>query len=327
MLVRRFLKNIGLFALPFLALLIWMSTDGNYDKEYAYRQVQKDCRSGDWMYRRLFESDLPVDVAFIGTSKTMCDVNDSLLQRRLREEKGINSHIANLGVCRTGENLHYLIARDLLARKQPKIMILEISTQISSNSHFHFPMVANASDVLFPTVIFNDDLFHDINGFAWNRLIYQRERILAIERSYDDILHNPEHSFMQVANDVIADSAAMERIKKKRSQKLVSETPSGIPGLVHSLSSNYPKQYLRRIHQLCQAHDVQLYFLYLPVYGVPGDRPRDESFYTEMAPILSPPDSIFRNPKLHFDVSHLNQHGAMVFSDWLVEKLSEIMRR
>lgn len=317
---------MGLFALPFLVLLGWMAADGNYDKEYAYRQVQKDCRSGDWMYRRMFESDLPVDVAFIGTSKTMCDVNDSLLQRKLFQEKGIHTNIANLGVCRVGENLHYLIARDLFEQKQPKIVIVEVSTHIATNSHFHFPMVAGASDVLFPTVIYNDDLFHDINGFAWNRLIYHRERILGIERSYEDILHNPQHSFMQVANDVIADSSEMARIKKKRSEKLLSESPIGIPGLVNSLSTNYPKQYLRRIHELCQANDAQLYFLYLPVYGVPGDRPREADFYEEMAPILSPPDSIFRNPKLHFDVSHLNQRGATVFSDWLVDQLTEIIR-
>jgi hypothetical protein len=324
-LVRRFLKNSAFFALPFLALLIWMSTDGNYDKQYAYRQVQKDCRSGDWMYRRMFESDLPIEVAFIGTSKTMCDVNDSLLQRRLREEHGIRTHIANLGVCRTGENLHYLIARDLIQQKQPKIVLAEISTHIAANSHFHFPMVANATDVLFPTLVFNDDLLHDMNAFAWNRLIYHRERALGIDRHYEDILHNPEHSFMQVANDVVADSAEMERIKKVRHKKLLSESPSGIPGLVNALSTNYPKQYLRRIYDLCQANGTELYFLYLPVYGVPGDRPRDEAFYTKMAPILTPPDSIFRNPKLHFDYSHLNQRGAALFSDWLVEKLTEII--
>ena len=90
-LMRKFIRNILLFGLPFLGVLTWLLAS-EPEKAYSYNMIQKDCRTGGWMYRRLYESDAPVDVAFVGTSKTMCDVNDSLLQHRVKTELGPDTH-------------------------------------------------------------------------------------------------------------------------------------------------------------------------------------------------------------------------------------------
>lgn len=319
--MRQLFRHIALFALPFLGILIWVLA-APYTKEYAYTAIQKDCRSGKWMYQRLFENEKPIDVAFMGTSKTMCGVNDFLLQERLEKEKGIQLEIANLGVCRTGENLHYLIVRDLIEQKRPQILFYEISAHIATNSHFHFPNVAETRDVLTATAWYNDDYFSDILKLTWARVRYQREQLLGIQRSYEEILDNPNHSFMVVENDIVAPTEDMEKAKAKRTERKTTTLPTGIPGLIFRASTNFPNQYLRRVAELCQANGTQLLFLYLPAYGVPGKEPRNRDFYLELAPILYPPDSIFRNPNLHFDPSHLNQKGAARFTDWLMEAIS-----
>ena len=323
--MRRFLKNIAFFSLPFSIGLIWLLYSP-YQKEYAYNAIQKDCRSGKWIYQRLFEHPKPIDIAFIGTSKTMCDVNDLLVQERLANEKGQKAEIANLGVCRTGENLHYLIAQDLIEQKHPQILIYELSAHLATNSHFHFPNVAATSDVFAAPLWFNDDYLADIGKLTWMRLVYNREKALGIQRKYEEILTDPDHSFMVVSNDLVADPAEMERARKVRIQSLSNKIPTGIPGIIHRAATNFPYQYLRKVQQLCLASGTRLYFIYLPRYGAPKDGPRNLSAYSTLAPILYPPDSIFSNPALHFDNSHLNQRGAGLLSDWLVETVSDLLK-
>lgn len=320
--MRRFLLQTMLFSIPFAVGLVWLFA-GPSSKAYAYNQITKDCRTGNWIYRRLYESPQPVDIAFVGTSKTMCDVNDALLQERLEREHGIKAEIANFGVCRKGENLHYLIAREVLAEKPPKHMFVEISTHMATNSHFHFPYLAEPGDVLAPPP--HQAYFGDIGTFAWNRFIYQRENLLGIERKYEDYLLDPQHSFMVVANDIVADPEKLERITAKRAKRMTPESPTGLAGLFNDIQTQPSRHYYQKIAALCAEQGTQLHFLYLPIYGVPVLEPRALNFYQEMGPIHIPPDSVFRDGALHMDDSHLNQAGAAQLADWLTLTLEKVV--
>ncbi|MFM2376289.1 MAG: hypothetical protein RLZZ165_1386 [Bacteroidota bacterium] len=319
----RFLRNILVFGLPFVGLLTWLMWD-TPDRAYAYRMVQKDCRTGTWIHRRLFDSRVPVDVAFVGTSKTMCDVNDSLLEHRLLVERGKRLHIANFGVCRLGENTHWLIARDIFARKRPRYLVVEVSTAMATHSHFDFPDLARAADALGAPAWGNDDYLPDILMLCWNRLVYQREKLLGIKRKFPEILTDEAHSFMVVAHDGIADSTEMARIKAKRQKSLGQALPTGFHRWLYDLRVYAAKSYFRAMHAICAGNGAKIIFLYLPDYGSAARSPQETDFFQRMGPIWTPPDSVMGNPKLHFDPSHLNQKGATKLSDWLTEKLSTL---
>jgi hypothetical protein len=263
-----------------------------------------------------------VDVAFIGTSKTLCDIQDSLVEHRLLAEHGRRMHVANFGVCRLGENLHWLIVRDLFLKKRPKYLIVEVSTEIAPNSHFHFPYLAKASDAFLAPVWANSDYIGDLTQLSWNRLVYQRERMLGIERKFKDELPDSVHSFLTVPEDVVADSTEMERIKQKRQANMRQEVPDGILGLKYRAEVRPAKAYFEAMAEVCRANGAQVIFLYLPVYGVPAKVPQEAAFFESMGPVWVPPDSIFGDPRLHFDHSHLNMRGARKLTDWLVGKLA-----
>lgn len=318
----KLLKRIGWFGLPFVGLLAWLLWDMP-DRAYAYNMVQKDCRTGNWMHRRLYATAAPVDVAFIGTSKTMCDVNDSLLEHRLWTEHGKQVHVANFGVCRLGENLHWLIARDIFERKRPRHLIVEVSTDMAPNSHFHFPYLAGTGDVVGAPLWGNLDYWADLSQLCWNRLVYHRERILGIERKFDDFLVDSLHSFMRVKDDLVADPSEMAAIKARREKTLRQELPTGVGRWLHDWRVHAPRQYFRMLAALCKQHHARLVFLYLPAYGAPA-RPQEAHFLESLGEIWLPPDSVFGDPSLHFDHSHLNLKGAGKLSDWLVRKLVEL---
>jgi hypothetical protein len=319
----RLLRNIALFSLPFVGLLTWLLI-ATPEPAYRYLMVQKDCRTGSWIYRRLYQSSAPIDVAFIGTSKTMCDVDDGLIETKVRERYDRALHIANLGVCRIGENFHYLVARDLLDRKKPRHIIYEVSTELPTVSHFDFPDVATAGDVLGAPMLLNVDYVGDVTNLAWNRLVYHREHLLGIEHPFHDFLEDSLHSFMVVPTDRVADSTEMARIKRRRQKSMTANLPSGWAGMLYGLKVRLPKHYLLSLHDLCQARGVTLTFLYLPSYGVAAPQPQEMTFLEGLGQVWIAPDSVMGDPKVHFDDSHLNMVGAQRLSDWLSEKVADL---
>ena len=97
-----------------------------YPKSYAYSKLQKDCRVGTWVYKRLWTNPKPIDVAFIGSSVTMCAVFDHAVEDRLRDSLNRELHLANLGICRHGVNLHAVVAEDVIRRKKPRLLVLSL---------------------------------------------------------------------------------------------------------------------------------------------------------------------------------------------------------
>ena len=131
---------------------------------------------------------------------------------------------------------------------------------------------------------------------------------------------------MVVPQDGIADSTEMANTKAKRQKTLAADLPSGFGGWIKALESNYPKYYLSEVSAMCKANGTQLIFLYLPPYGAAAPRPQESAFFEGLGPTWIPPDSIFGNPKLHFDNSHLNMRGAAQLSDWLSAQIAALPR-
>ena len=321
--MRRFFFHIALFALPFIGLgaYIWLKEQ---PREVAYNAVQKDCRTGDWVYKRLFEVETPVDVAFVGTSKTMCGIDDRLLERRLLEEKGVEVHVANLGLCRIGENLHYLLVRDLLEQKQPRLLFVEAPQRLLAASHPHFPYLArDLGDVLGAPMTINGDYFSDLAEFAWWRWTSERNAWLGHYEDYSTFLEDERHSFMEVANDQVADPATLENDWNRRRYR-AEQPPAGfLQGIGYFLDQYPPQTYLRRMADLAEERGTKLVFLYTPAYGAANKMPREQGFYRETASLALPPDSVFNRQDFFFDPDHLNQRGAASLTDWLMEVVEE----
>jgi hypothetical protein len=246
------------------------------------------------------------------------------VEAKLALQYGKHAHLANLGVCRIGENLHYLITKDLLAQKHPKYLLYELGPDLHTNSHFHFPYLATSSEAIDAAIFPNGDFLGDLLALGWNRLVYHREHALGIEREFEDFLEDSLHSFMVVPQDGIADSAGMARIKAKRQVNLTEALPTGGIGLLKQWESQYPKHYLTEVAALCKANGTELIFLYLPPYGAAAKRPQEWEFLAALGETWIPPDSIFHDYRLHFDDSHLNMRGASKLSDWLSEKLATL---
>ena len=141
-------KRLAELAITCLLVLtgLWLVFFLPYDKQYGYHCLLESCGRRVWNYSRIFENKNPVDVAFIGSSRTICAVQDSLLENILPQP----TQFVNLGFCRYGRSLHYAFVKDLLSRHQPACVVLEVNEKESRFSHPDFPYVADGRDLIFP---------------------------------------------------------------------------------------------------------------------------------------------------------------------------------
>lgn len=297
--MNRLIRHILLFLLPVLLVLVLLPVD----RRMAYQGLQDDCFDhGLWIHDRIFEHEKEIELLFLGSSHTINAVDDELIE----QETGIST--ANLGYCRLGRNLHELLLNEVLEQHQPRMLILEIRETEDEHSHPIFPYLASTSEVILPDFVWNRDYADDIQTHLRYKLDLFQDRLWEEEALP---IRQEAHGFS--VNTDTADYQVMLRLRWTKG--FTDPDPLG------GLPMQFPKSALQRIVKVCEEEDIELVFLYLPSYGISTNKV-PLAFYSEIAPVLLPPDSMLSNVHFWHDPQHLNKAGAAVFSTWLSQQLS-----
>lgn len=312
--MRGFLVRVAIFFLPLLlgGILLFILP---FDPVYAYANIEKHCRNGNWIQHQLNHSTENIDIALIGTSRTMCAVSDYLLEEVLEDSGAVDLRVANLGFARPGRSLHYAFTKTLLAHHQPNVLILEVQSRESKNSHLDFPYIADAADVISAKMFMNTDYMSDVFTAAKVRFLYWRGKLLGEQLSIDseDVLRS--HSFIPGGPLLNIDDSYLDPIPFR-------PTPTGLEATFHTIQYSYPHHYLRRIKEMCAQQGVALRFLYLPNFNDDqAQLPLDLNMFETWAPVWIPPDDIIHTVGNYMDPDHLNETGAAQLSAWLAKQI------
>jgi hypothetical protein len=282
----------------------------------------ESCGKRAWLYDRIFENSKNIDIAFLGTSKTMVAVNDSMIEDGLLQ-RGNHLGVANLSFCRPGRTLHYALLKDLFRHHRPNAIIIEVNFKEHRFSHGDSPLVSDASDIIFTPLIFHQKYFEDIALFLETRLAYHRNHLLQIPNINLQPENNGDHFFRNT--DITIDPIELESIKLDQIRRLSRlQSPNRFQKLAYYLECQFPKTYLKKISRLAKLHGTDLYFLYIPSFGRPTDAPLELEYYNSLGNVLIAPGNIFTNPAHWADGDHVNIIAANLLTDYLVNALGEL---
>lgn len=305
--MRKFIGHITLFIAPILVLLVILPVN----KRLKYQGLKDDCLNhGIWVHDRIFENEKPIDYAFLGSSHTINSINDKLINENID-----NGEAVNLGYCRFGRNLHYIILKELLSKKKVKHIFLEVREDENGFSHPIFPFMAETRDVLLAPPFLNHQLFSDI----WTHHVYKIE--LMQDELYKQEKEAPINleSYGFSASYDTASSTFLEEIKTKRSQPKRQESE-----FERDFNKNYVRAYLAKINELCKENEVKLSFIYLPSFASIIEKPKEMNTYLQYGEVIIPPKSIFDNKDYWHDENHFNHAGAAAISLWLSEEIKKL---
>lgn len=300
----KLIRHIILFILPVLIILVLLPVD----TRLKYTGLKDDCfNHGIWIHDRIFENPEAVDIAFLGSSKTINAINDQYITDQLQSLKA-----ANFGYCRLGRNMHYALFNEILQTKNIHTLVVEVREEEDRYSHPVFPFIASSRDVLLAAPFFNRDIATDI----WTHLTYKVETCQDKLYSQSQDVHTDLNNFGFTCHSDTASGEYLEEVKQKHSGK--KKEQSDVNDFIYN---TYPSAYLVRISNLCTKHNIRLIFLYHPSFGTNQKMPALADTYNKYGRLIMPPDEIMDDKNNWFDENHLNCAGAEKLSDWIIGEL------
>jgi hypothetical protein len=328
-------RRFGIFSismlLTFAALNVGALTLLPHDKYLRY-QALNDAQAPTtyWIYERIHFDPTPIDIAFIGTSRTGMSIHTARLEDDL-SQLGIHAKAVNLYCVRNGINLQYAIVKELLGSRKVKLIVLEITEAEERKGHDAFNLYADAQDILSAPLLINFGYLSDLArlpgrqvSLAWQTQLQRwglrdpdfvpppyegpnRDHAEFI-RSIDNAVHYNSLSHTQ---------AEMDKLHAEWERGL---TRPLLPGPLSKWEYRLPRYYENRILDLAREHGTQVVFLYAPKYGGP-EKPHPYEQYASRAELINP-YPVGKDYPLWLNENHANWEGAKRITDYVAQALA-----
>lgn len=327
--------RFGFFALQMLAIFGLLNVCAlialPHDKYLRY-QTPNDPQAPNsyWIYERIHFDPTPIDVAFLGSSRT----GQSIHSRRLEEDlarQGIEANAVNFFFVRSGVNIQYVIAKELLANRKVKLLVLEIAEREERTPHDAFVSYADPIDILNAPWAININYLSDLARLPGRQVSLAFQTALQSRglRRPDFVPPPYQGPNLDYAEFIVSrDGARHERtasfskaeMDDKRWKWLHTITGKVLPEPLRDLEFRFPRYYEKELLDLAQAHGTKVVFLYVPQYGGPQNPPPYD-LYAGRADLINP-SPIVQDYRLWFDENHLNWEGAKRMTDYVADVLS-----
>jgi hypothetical protein len=290
-----------------------------------------------WIYERIHFDPAPIDVAFIGTSHTVFGIDSKAVEQACREAGGKTCATVNFGLQFLGRNVHWLITRELLLARKPKLLVVEVQETEFRAMHPAFGSLADALDVVSAPLVINTSFFPDLVRLPLRQMsLFAQSRapsLFGVGTDFVPALYRGTHW-----DDTFAErgSARNPVVDAKPRTKVVpvaeleheradladeSRTRLRLPARLRPLEYRANQFYLERLLDLARQKNIEIRFLYMPAYRTTA-MPDFAGFYSKFGPTWLMPEEIVNNHELWLDIVHLNYAGASALSVWLGEKIA-----
>ena len=321
-------------ALVLLMMLLGASILLPHDRYHRF-QAHHDVttRKADWIYERLHFDKTPIDVAFIGTSRSAGGVSGPLIELEYCALTGRQIHVANLAIPATGRNMHYVIAKEVARTKAPALTIVELNDVESRRPHNGFIFLADAADVLSAPALINLNYVSDMLRLPGRQAMLFIQGLTgktAIRPAFDPGAYAGSH--FDRTEEIVAidgrvksrrvthDAASMEAMRVQREKGMSPQFM--LPNFLGDLEYRFARRYLRKTEHVIAQSAGELAYAYMPAFGVAAPSDALLSALNIDQPIISVTEDIALDPTQWLDATHLNTAGARTTSRRLAAALA-----
>jgi hypothetical protein len=301
------------------------------DKYLRYQSLNDgSVANAYWIYERIHFDPTPIDIAFIGTSRTGRSIHTKRLEEDL-SRAGVSAKAANFFIFKNGRNMHYAIAKELLEHRKVKLLVLEMTESEDRSPHPDFVFLADPIDIIGAPMFINTRYLSDLARLPGRQFDLFSQTVLEhLKLSQPDFVPPPyqgpnldgaeymtdiaghRHYFLQ--EHTLAQMQTLQREQDAR------ETPEVLPPRWNWLEYRYPRLYIARILELAAQHGTKVVFLYIPRFGGPL-APQPYRQYAQQFALINPASKM-QDFRLYDDAVHANWQGAQVVTDSVAEALA-----
>ena len=287
-----------------------------------------------WIYERCRFDPTPIDVAFIGPSRTAAGVNAPRLGEALAQ-RGLPSNVVNFSLPETGRNINLSIAQELFMYKKPKLLVLGVIEKPSRFGHSGFKYIADRNLIINPGYIADFDYFSDLIYLPFRQArLFVADLLpsgLGLRKTFEPG-HYRGSTIDTTGSIVLPDGKVKDGENPASAAELLrgvkkleaGEHPPLLPDPWADLEFGDERHNVAKIAELARSHGAQVAFLFLPYFTGPHTL-TEQKFYDRYGPTLN---AGFLSPHAEWfaDYGHLTRQGARILTDWLVEPIGALLR-
>ena len=304
---------VGACLLPENAYQRWQLLDGT---------IHANAR---WIYERSEFDPTPIDVVFVGPSRTGAGVNAPRLSAALAA-RGLPSNVVNFSFPEAGRNINYAVVEQLLRHKTPKLLVLGVTEKPSRFGHSAFKFIAPRALIAAPGYgsdlnylsdlvylpyrqmrLFLEDIAPDLFG-ADKTFDPARYRGPSVDTTGSLTLPGGIHKEGDLPGSAHELARGVHKLE-------AGEHPPLLPARYADIEFGDERHYIRRIADLARAKGVKVVFLFLPYYTGPSEL-QEFDFYRSFGPVWNA-GYVSPHAEWFADYGHLTRTGAENVTDWL----------
>jgi hypothetical protein len=282
-----------------------------------------------WAYERMHFDDRPVDVAVVGSSRTLIGVSAARVAQQLMA-RGLSAHVANFSTNGNGRNVQWAVVDELLKTKSPSVIVIGVDGHPAIYGHSGFKLVAPASAIVAPPAPLLHNYIYDLAYLPARQVKLFAARffpgLVGLRVAFDPAIY--ANTQTDYSSGVLhLDGKALDMEREVPPGTLLSQTqPDDKESAAGRLelwccNDGDDRVYIRAISADAKAHGVRLIFVFVPAYG--SEEIADRDFLSQYGNVL---DNGFlsRDSKLFMNFWHLNHAGAIANSDRIAAAIFEL---
>jgi len=296
------------------------------DPGLRFQQLDNtEYRNLRWIYERTHLDPRAIDVAILGSSRIETGVDARRLEASFRAA-GVPVNVENFGIPYNGRDLDLTIARELLATKRPRVLVIGVPERPSQRTHVTYKYVASSRDIVGSVVRGNIDYLADLAYLPyrhmkifWSGLTHQpADPVKAGNEMHFDpgMTYNREPGGrwrvdypQRGTGDIVAGA-----------RRSLTQGSAGALAKVEPIAAiSAERRNITAIAALAKARGTAVVFLFIPQFMSDGEL-AERAFYRRQGPLLDA-SFVATHVDLYSSWGHLNARGAAVVDDWLYRQL------
>ena len=268
-----------------------------------------------------------VDIAFMGTSRTMRAIIAPYFEERMRRNMGKEFIVYDLSRSGRGAGLEYVLVREFLENHNVKLLLVHFNDSLKEVVHPNFFKVARFNDIL------NDYTTHPDN-FILRLNFISRMIGLKLGESFHLLLQSNYLKKVYPTNVKTSDYSFPVPVRPDVLEKALAKYSKKWKKLPHrNWNLNGPEEfrntkYVHKLIKLAKDNKTEIIFFYIPrLYEPHISEEMISTFSTEFGiEWLQPPLNVrldMYEPGGYTDTGHVNSRGAELYMDWLADMITQ----
>jgi hypothetical protein len=289
---------------------------------------------GQWLYERMHYDPRPIDVAILGDSRALIGLEPDRIAAGLAAA-GKPAEVVNMALVGEGRNIQWILARELMRTKRPKVLVLAINTQASPWGHDSFRYYAPAADVRREARYGLYDLRKNLMYLPFRQLKLFAASLapeaFGLRATFDPKTYDPRQDNWTTPR-TSADGKFHDPTRRVSRDVLMRQFNSGLsvkvrqskfPAPIRKVTDADDRVYTDMIAAEAGRHGVKLLFVYVPGFHQHGEV-RAQNYYLSKGQVLRN-DDIAERDDLYMEVNHTNIFGAQLVSDRATAAIARLL--